>query len=75
MKICSQFAICLTIVIDGKSCLRITSSTGPCVVVRSSDNITIKASEIGSCRGNAITISNSSQINVYDNYIHPEAPL
>jgi hypothetical protein len=52
--------------------LRITSSTGDCVQINNSTNITIQNSEIGPCRGNGVKISGGSGINVFDSYIHPE---
>jgi hypothetical protein len=59
--------------------LRITSTTGNCVTITNSTNITIKSSEIGPCGtasgstlGNGISISGSNSVFVYDNYIHPE---
>jgi hypothetical protein len=55
--------------------LKITSTTGSCVRIINSTNITIKESEIGPCGGTAgygIDISNSSQVRIYDNYIHVE---
>jgi hypothetical protein len=55
-------------VIDG---LKITSS-GTCVTITNSTNITIQNSEIGPCGGNGIAISGGSGINVFDSYIHPE---
>jgi Right handed beta helix region/Carboxypeptidase regulatory-like domain len=56
-------------VIDG---LTITSTTGNCVTILNSTNITIQNSEIGPCAGNGIQITGGSGINVYDSYIHPE---
>ena len=55
--------------------LNISSSKGDCVTVEDSANITIKNSEIGPCLGSGIRITGGSGINIYDNYIHPEAPL
>lgn len=55
--------------------LHITSTSGPCVTLTNSTNITIQQSEIGPCAGNGIKISGGSTINIYDNYIHPDAPL
>lgn len=55
-------------VIEG---LRITSS-GTCVTIINSTNITIQNSEIGPCGGNGIAISGGSGINIFDTYIHPE---
>jgi Abnormal spindle-like microcephaly-assoc'd, ASPM-SPD-2-Hydin len=58
--------------------LRITSTTGNCVQVIDSTNITIQNSDIGPCSGgpvdsDAVKISSSNGVYVYDNYIHPEA--
>ncbi|HUZ48096.1 MAG TPA: right-handed parallel beta-helix repeat-containing protein [Terriglobia bacterium] len=55
--------------------LQISSATGDCVTIEDSTDITIKNSEIGPCLGSGIRISGGSGINIYDNYIHPEAPL
>jgi hypothetical protein len=56
--------------------LKITSTTGDCVKIVNSTNITIQNSEIGPCSGgasaNGINISSGSGISVYDSYIHPE---
>lgn len=56
--------------------LKITSTTGDCVKIVNSTNITIQNSEIGPCGGgttaNGINISGGSGIAVYDSYIHPE---
>jgi hypothetical protein len=58
--------------------LRITSTTGNCVQVINSINLTNQNSDIGPCSGgsvdsDAIKISSSDGVYVYDNYIHPEA--
>ena len=52
--------------------LKITSTTGNCVTVTNSTNITIEESEIGPCGGNGIKIYGGSGINVFDSYIHTE---
>ena len=59
--------------------LHITSTTGNCVTITNSTNITIQNSEIGPCgtsggstTGNGISMSGSNGILIYDNYIHPE---
>ena len=59
--------------------LHITSTSGNCVTITSSSNITIQNSEIGPCGaadgsgdGNGISIAASNGVNIYDNYIHPE---
>jgi hypothetical protein len=70
------------IVINGKSGtvisgLKITSTTGTCVQIIDSTNITIEKSEIGPCGkngttddSNGILVDGGSSINIYDNYIH-----
>jgi large repetitive protein len=55
--------------------LHITSTTGDCVQITNSTNITIQNSEIGPCGKGGVRISGGSGINLYDNYIHPDAPL
>jgi hypothetical protein len=61
------------VVIQG---LKITSTTGSCVLIVNSTNITIQNSDIGPCSGgpdaNAIKIEGGNGVYVYDNYIHPE---
>jgi hypothetical protein len=52
--------------------LKITSTTGDCVQITNSTNITIQNSEIGPCAGNGINISGSNGVQIYDSYIHPE---
>jgi len=52
--------------------LRITSSTGDCVQVTNSSDITIEGSQIGPCGGNGVNISGSRKIQIFDSYIHPE---
>jgi Right handed beta helix region len=52
--------------------LKISSTSGNCVTVTNSVNITIEDSEIGPCAGNGVKIYGGSGINVFDNYIHPE---
>jgi hypothetical protein len=58
--------------------LNISTTTGPCIQIINSTNITIEQSQIGPCGTNAstaasqgISISGSSA-NIYDNYIHVE---
>lgn len=65
------------IVIDGENGtvirgLKITSTTGDCVTIKNSSNITILNSEVGPCRGNGIRISGGTGISIFDSYIHPE---
>ena len=52
--------------------LKITSTTGDCVQISNSTNITIQNSEIGPCAGNGISIGGSNGVQIYDSYIHPE---
>ncbi len=59
--------------------MHVTSTTGNCITITNSSNITIKNSEIGPCgttsgttQGNGIKLSGSNGVNIYDNYIHPE---
>ncbi len=52
--------------------LKITSTTGDCVQITNSTNITIQNSEIGPCAGNGVNISGSNGVQIYDSYIHPE---
>jgi hypothetical protein len=52
--------------------LQITSDAGDCVTLNNSSNVTIRASEIGPCAGNAVVISGGSSITLADNYIHSE---
>lgn len=59
--------------------LNITTSSGSgkdCIQIIDSTNIRIENSQIGPCGGNGINIHNNtgttSNIHIYDNYIHPE---
>lgn len=54
--------------------LKITSTTGDCVQIINSTNITIKNSEIGPCKGRSVHISGGNNNNVYDSYIHVDSP-
>ena len=54
--------------------LKITSTTGDCVQIINSTNITVKNSEIGPCKGRGVHISGGNNNNVYDSYIHVENP-
>jgi hypothetical protein len=54
--------------------LQISSSTGPCITITNSTNITIHNSEIGPCGSNGVSISGGSGIKIVDNFIHPEVP-
>src|SRR5581483_5290451 len=65
------------VIIDGKDGVviekvAITSTSGPCVRIINSKNITIRDSEIGKCGGNGIEVFLSSNVKVVDSYIHPE---
>ncbi len=72
------------LVIEGQrdvviSNVQITSTTGNCITVAKSTNITIENSEIGPCgtaggtsRGNGIELIGSNGVYIYDNYIHVE---
>jgi Right handed beta helix region len=55
--------------------LKISSSTGDCVTIQDSSNITVKNSDIGPCLGSGIRITGGNATKIFDNYIHPEAPL
>jgi len=52
--------------------LKITSTSGDCVRIVNSKNITIQNSEIGPCGGDGVFISGGNGINIFDSYIHPE---
>jgi hypothetical protein len=52
--------------------LKITSTSGDCVRIINSRNITIQNSEIGPCAGHGVAISGGEGISVFDSYIHPE---
>ena len=52
--------------------LNVSTTSGDCVQVTNSSDITIEASQIGPCGGNGVNISGSSAIRVFDNYVHPE---
>jgi hypothetical protein len=52
--------------------LHIASSTGDCVQITNSTDITIENSEIGPCGGNGVNISGGSKIQIFDSYLHPE---
>jgi Right handed beta helix region len=56
-------------IIDG---MQITSTTGDCVTLSNSMNVTIRNSEIGPCAGNGIVVTGSSTVSITDNYVHPE---
>jgi hypothetical protein len=64
------------IVIDN---VHITSTTGNCLTITKSTNITVENSEIGPCgtdsqsgRGNGISMTSNNGVYIYDNYIHVE---
>lgn len=59
--------------------LHISTTTGPCIAISGSANITIQASQIGPCgtdgttsASQGITITSNSSVNIYDSYIHVE---
>jgi hypothetical protein len=59
--------------------VHITSTTGNCLTITKSTNITIENSEIGPCgtdsrssRGNGISMKGNNGVYIYDNYIHVE---
>jgi len=65
------------VVIDGRTDvvlkdLHVTSTSGPCIIVRNSQRVSILDSEIGPCGGKGIELNRSSAIRVSDSYIHPE---
>jgi hypothetical protein len=60
--------------------LHISSTNGNCITINNSTNITIENSDIGPCgtagstvRGNGVSLTNSGDIYIFDNYIHPES--
>jgi len=64
------------VVISG---LTISTTSGDCINIVNSTNVTIQASQIGPCGTNnttanshGISVSGSSSVNIYDNYIHVE---
>jgi parallel beta-helix repeat protein len=56
------------VVIDGRT----ISSSGHCVVVRNSQNVTIRNSTIGPCHGRGISVQDSSGVTIAGNTIQPE---
>jgi hypothetical protein len=59
--------------------VHITSTTGNCITITNSTNITVHNADIGPCgtssgatTGNGISIDNANGVYIYDNYIHPE---
>src|SRR5579863_4611605 len=58
--------------------LNISTTSGPCIQIINSTNITIEQSQIGPCGTNASTTASQgiyvsgSSANIYDNYIHVE---
>jgi hypothetical protein len=65
--------------VDGREIrgVKISTKSGNCVTIRNSRNITIRESEIGPCGTSAgpnhgIQIQNSTNVKIYDSYIHPE---
>lgn len=64
------------VVISG---LTISTTSGDCIDIVNSTNVTIQASQIGPCGTNnnlakslGVSVSGSSSVNIYDNYIHVE---
>jgi hypothetical protein len=55
--------------------LEVTSTTGDCLIVNNATDLTIRASQIGPCKGNGIVVHGGTRIKIYDNYIHPEGSL
>jgi len=65
------------VVIEGKtgvtiSTVNINSPGSTCVEIINSKNITVQSSEVGTCHGRGIYVSNSQEIHIYDNYVHPQ---
>jgi len=52
--------------------LNIATGSGDCVVITNSADITIERSQIGPCGGNGVNIGGSSNVRIFDSYIHPE---
>jgi len=52
--------------------LRVTTTSGDCVRILGSTDITIEQSQIGPCGGNGIVVSGGGVVRIYDSYIHPE---
>ncbi|HLF78765.1 MAG TPA: right-handed parallel beta-helix repeat-containing protein [Dehalococcoidia bacterium] len=52
--------------------VHITSSSGPCLVIKNSSNVTVRDSEIGPCGGNGIEVASSKNVRIVDSYVHPE---
>lgn len=53
--------------------LHVTSTTGPCLVIEKSAQVTVEGSEIGPCAGVGVHVSDSDQVTIADSYVHPEA--
>lgn len=80
----AQTTMTTTLFINGQSGktysgLHISTTSGPCITVSNSTNITIQQSNIGPCGDNntvndshGIEITSNSSVNIYDNYIHVE---
>jgi len=66
------------VVIDGKSnvvisTVTVVSPASTCVeIINNCKNITVQSSEIGTCHGRGIHVSNSQDIHIFDNYVHPQ---
>jgi hypothetical protein len=52
--------------------LSISTRAGDCIQVQNSTDITIEGSHVGPCGGNGVIVTNGSDIEILDNYIHPE---
>jgi hypothetical protein len=52
--------------------LHITSDAGPCVRIENGANVTISASDIGPCAGNAVEVAGGDSITIEDSYLHPD---
>jgi hypothetical protein len=54
------------------SLLHITSTSGPCVRIENGAHVTIRASDIGPCAGNAVEVAGGDSITIEDSYLHPD---
>jgi len=52
--------------------LTIVTTSGDCVQVEDSYEITIETSQIGPCGGNGVAVNGGEMIAIYDSYIHPQ---
>eukprot|EP01121_Diplochlamys_sp_Union-15-3_P011901 TRINITY_DN3495_c0_g1_i1.p1 TRINITY_DN3495_c0_g1~~TRINITY_DN3495_c0_g1_i1.p1 ORF type:complete len:217 (-),score=23.29 TRINITY_DN3495_c0_g1_i1:727-1377(-) len=65
------------IVINGKSNVVVssvtcTSPSTTCVTISNSNHITVSASNIGTCGGRGIYLSDSTSVSIHDSYVHPQ---